>query len=336
MLSLAIFVYLNIIPLWLIYVYAFLLGSFGAIGIPASQSMLPSIVESENLGLANGIVIGTVYLAQTVGPFFAGWLMWLGAEKSATTTSGNGIALAFLADSLAMLFALLLFKLIRIKAQKPVSTPIIKLIAEGVQFCWQDKGIRTVLVYIVLVSFFVHGPLVAGLPLLAKTKLFLSEAEYGSLYAMTGIGTLIGAGLAMVLKPDAKKLGAFVLAADVIVGLCFSMLGAVNGIYLAAVFVVVMGISGGVVMTAGTTWFQQRTPSEYMGRVMSILMFAVLGLIPLSATLSGYIIQQSSVSYLMIGSGLIVAIIAFAGLLIPGIRQMGAIKSPDTPWFNSV
>ena len=327
MATLAIFVYFNIVPLWLIYLYAFLLGCLGAIGLPAAQSMLPSIVEPENLGHANGIVIGTLYLAQVAGPVLAGWLMWLGGQ-SEIENSLRGISLAFFVDAAAMLIALLLFQLIRVAPQKPVEQSVVRLIAHGLKFCWRDEGMRFVLTYIVLISFFVHGPITAGLPMLAKAKLMLSEAEYGSLYAMTGLGTVLGAGLAMAFSPSPKILGAAVLVADSIVGLCLALLGMADNVYLASLFILIMGISGGVVMTAGTTWFQQRTPDEYMGRVMSVLTFAVLGLIPVSATLSGYIMEISSVSRLMAGTGLTVTAIAVAGLFIPRIRNMGVIDPP--------
>lgn len=335
MASLAVFVYFNIVPLWLVYFYAFFLGCLGAIGMPAAQSMLPSIVAPEHLGHANGIVIGTLYLAQVVGPVLAGWLMWLGGQSEAEA-SLRGISLAFFVDAAAMLVALLLFRTIRSTPPKPVDQSVIRLIAGGLKFCWRDEGIRLVLTYIVLISFFVHGPITAGLPVLAKVKLLLSEAEYGSLYAMTGLGTVLGAGLAMLFNPGPRILGAVVLVSDSTIGLCLAMLGVSDNIYLAGLFILLMGISGGVVMTAGTTWFQQRTPDEYMGRVMSVLMFAVLGLIPVSATLSGYIVELSSVSRLMIGTGLTVAAIAITGLFIPRIRNMGIIDSPaDHPEAHS-
>lgn len=327
MATLAIFVYFNIVPLWLIYLYAFLLGCLGAIGLPAAQSMLPSIVEPENLGHANGIVIGTLYLAQVAGPVLAGWLMWLGGQ-SEIENSLRGISLAFSVDAVAMLIALLLFQLIRSTPQKPLDQSVVQLISSGLKFCWRDEGIRLVLAYIVLVSFFVHGPITAGLPMLAKTKLMLSETQYGTLYAMLGLGTVLGAGLAMAFNPNPRILGAVVLVSDGIVGFCLALLGMAENIYLASAFILIMGISGGVVMTAGTTWFQRRTPDEYMGRVMSVLMFAVIGLIPASATLSGYIMETGSVTQLMLGTGLTVVAIAFAGLLVPRVRNMGIIDPP--------
>lgn len=327
MATLAIFVYLNIVPLWLIYLYAFSLGCLGAIGLPAAQSMLPSIVKAEHLGQANGIVIGTLYLAQVAGPVLAGWLMWLGGQ-SETENSLRGISLAFSVDAAAMLIALLLFQLIRSTPQKPVNQSVVQLLSAGLKFCWRDEGIRLVLTYIVLVSFFVHGPITAGLPMLAKAKLILSEAQYGTLYAMLGLGTVLGAGLAMAFNPNPGILGTVVLVSDGIVGSCLALLGIADNIYLASAFILIMGISGGVVMTAGTTWFQRRTPDEYMGRVMSVLMFAVIGLIPASATLSGYIMETGSVTHLMLGTGLTVVAISVAGLLVPRVRNMGVIDPP--------
>lgn len=58
---------------------------------------------------------------------------------------------------------------------------------------------------------------------------------------------------------------------------------------------------------------------------MSVLMFCVLGTVPVSASLSGYIIEGSSVMSLMVLAGSSVSLITLLGLCIPSVRAMGGI-----------
>jgi MFS family permease len=204
------------------------------------------------------------------------------------------------------------------------------MVGQGFLFCWHDPGMRLVLSYLVMISFFLHGPLMAVLPLFTKVELGLAEGAYGSLYAMTGMGTVTGAGIAMLKVSGARRLGAVTLVCDLIGGLCFFLMGQAHNVWLAGGLLFIMGVCGGTIMVAGTTWFQKRTPGEYMGRVMGILMFSIFGLIPLSATLAGILIKYGSISRVMSSAGAMIVLFAGVGLLIPRVRGMG-----DLPPLNA-
>lgn len=319
-------IYLGLTPLWLIYIFAFLLGSLGAIDIPASQSLLPSLIQTSQLSKGNGVVIGTVQVARAFGPMLAGWLIWAIRQTMGTSGEPNhaSLAFAFGLDAVCAASTLLIMSFIiapRYQTKKPEK--IWTLLKEGIRFCWNDHGIRLVLSYLILISFFLHGPLLTALPLYTKLQLGLSEAAYGSLFAMTGLGAIIGGGLAVVFSPSDRRLGEVVLTCDFVSGLCLFLVGQFADVWLAALFLFITGICTGIIMVAGTTWFQKRTPEIYMGRVMSILMFAVLGLIPISAALTGISIENLSiVETICIASGIIM-FFSGVGFLIPSVRQMG-------------
>lgn len=329
MASLAVFVYLSKIPLWLIYIYAFVLGTLGAFGIPASQSLLPAIVDKSELGKANGIVMGTVQLTQIIGPVAAGWLIWFVrsfTDAPSAQADYHGFAVAFLVDAIAILLAVVLLSIMKVAIGPKAKGNLFTMVTQGVVFCWKDRGIRLVLAYLILISFFLHGPLLTALPLIIKVELGLSEGAYGTLYAMIGIGTVIGAGIAALTTPSPKALGAVVLSCDLISGACLYLLGKIGGVWTTGGTLLIMGICSGIIMIAGITWFQNRTPDVYMGRVMSILMFCILGLIPISASLAGFLIGVTSISLVIIGAGIAIMVVSGVGLLIPRIRNMG-----DTP-----
>jgi MFS family permease len=330
--SLALMVYFALIPLWLIYIYAFVLGTLGAFVIPSSQALLPSILPSSELGKANGIVMGTMQLSQMIGPILAGWLIWFGRtlnDVPDNQTDYASLALAFAVDAGAVTSAVFLMFFIKVMQRPQHGTQLLRMVMQGFTFCWYDTGIRLVLVYLVLISFFLHGPMMAALPLFTKVELGLSEGIYGSLYAMAGLGTVIGAAIAMLKISGAKRLGEIVLYCDLVSGISFYTIGQIHNAWLAGCLLLVMGICSGIIMVAGTTWFQKRTPDTYMGRVMGILMFSIFGLMPISATISGFLIDISSVGQVMSGAGATIIMVSAIGLMIPGVRKMGDLPPLD-------
>jgi MFS family permease len=332
MASLAVMVYFELIPLWLIYLYAFVLGTLGAFAVPSSQSLLPSMVQPAALAQANGIVMGTMQVTQMIGPVMAGWLIWFGRILSGTPAGQAdypSLALAFAVDASMVLLAVVLMSFMQVQVVPRRGTHLFRMVAQGFLFCWHDAGVRLVLAYLMMISFFLHGPLLAVLPLFTKVELGLSEGAYGSLYAMLGMGTVAGAGLAMLKVSGARRLGEVTLCCDLIGGLSFFLMGQTHNAWLAGGLLFIMGVCAGIIMVAGTTWFQQRTPGNYMGRVMGILMFSIIGLIPLSATLAGFLIEYSSVSRVMNCAGTMIVLLSGIGLLIPRVRNMGDLPPLD-------
>jgi len=330
--SLALLTATTVFPLWILYLYAFGLGCLASIATPASQALLPRIVETNDLPKANGVVVTTFQLSQLVGPIAAGWTIWFikhvrGVPDEQTDTIS--FAIAFGIEAAALVLATALLSLMRLKPAVQQKGDLVQLIREGIRFCWRDTGIRMVLGYLLLISFFVQGTLLASLPLFTKFNLGLSERAYGTLYGMLGCGTILGAGLAAWLRPAARILGGVVLGCDLTVGLALYSLSRSHSPWTAGAALVLMGIGLGLTAVAGVSWFQLRTPGEYMGRVMSMLMFAVFGMIPISATLTGYLASHFSVSAVMRGASAVIVTFTLIGLSIRSIREMGAAPQPE-------
>lgn len=324
--ALAAVTWLTVFPLWLLYIFAFGLGSLAAIATPASQALLPQIVAPEELPKANGFVIGTFQLSQIVGPIAAGCTIWLvkrALNVPENQTEPRSIALAFAVEGSALILATALLAGMRVKRTPSKSGDLLKLIRDGVRFCWSDADIRLVLGYLLLISFFVQGPLLASLPLFTKFTLGLSERTYGTLYGTLGCGTILGAGLAAWWRPSAAVLGRVVLCCDLTVGVALYSFSGCTSAWSAGASLLLMGLATGVTSVAGVSWFQQRTPGEYMGRTMGLLMFSICGFIPVSATLTGYLISLFNISEVMRGASIIIALCTIAGLAIPRVRDMG-------------
>ena len=97
--------------------------------------------------------------------------------------------------------------------------------------------------------------------------------------------------------PSARKLPAILLGLTGLVGAGMVLLGVMPAIFLpAAVVSVVMGLAQGYVVIQFLTWLQSRTPAAMLGRTMSLLMFGMVGLAPLSSIVAGALIQLSALT----------------------------------------
>jgi MFS family permease len=97
------------------------------------------------------------------------------------------------------------------------------------------------------------------------------------------------------------------------------------------------GIAEGYMEILLITWIQRRIPQQMLGRMMSLLIFATMGLAPLSGALSGYLVEISSLNILFALSGGMFTLVAFLCLLSPKMRAMGlppdnqlAVEAPAT------
>lgn len=326
MVSMATFIYFGFIPLWLIYIYALILGALGAFSIPANESLLPMILDQDQLHKGNSAIMGTMQLTHILGPMLAGWALWFMRtirNIPEGQTDFGGFAFVFYTDAAAIMIATALLFFIKAEQIPRVHKNVIAMVRKGLRFCWHDRGIRLVLIYMAFTSFCLHGPVWASLPVMIKVKFAASEGAYGTLYGMIGVGTIIGIAICAWMAPASKNFGQVLLCCDLLHGLTLFTLGYVNNIYLAGLILLIAGIFPGFVLTTGMTWFQKRTPKIYMGRVIGILMFVIFGLIPLSALLVGYLINLTSVSIVISLSGALAMFLAAVGLAFPQTRNMG-------------
>jgi len=91
-----------------------------------------------------------------------------------------------------------------------------------------------------------------------------------------------------------------------------------------------MGAANGYVVILFVTWLQIRTPEAMLGRMMSLLMFAALGLNPIAMSLAGAFIGLNlTATFVVMGS--LLTVITLLSALNPAVRAMGVVpaKTPD-------
>jgi hypothetical protein len=94
----------------------------------------------------------------------------------------------------------------------------------------------------------------------------------------------------------------------------------------------VMGIVDGYMYISMITWLQKRISGDLMGRVMSLIMLASIGLAPVSSTLAGAVLDINLVG-LFVGAGILMTSMALIFAMTPIARQIGleTAASSDAP-----
>ena len=320
----------GLVQLWMLYVFALLFGFADAFFFPAQGAIVPRLVGLEGLQVGNAVIQGTAQLAMFVGPTLAGLLIALLDAKAASgSVPGSvGIGAALGLDALTFIASVVALSLMRLKPREapaedsPEETGVLRSILEGLSAIWEDKILRYYFIVIAVVTFLLLGPFTVGIPVLAHSRYAEGAMALGTILSSFGGGSLVG----IALPPRPPSLRARVPgrdADDVLPpGIGLILLGLTVALAPAAVAALIMGLAEGYVMIQWITWMQIRTPAHMLGRVMSVLMFSVVGLAPLSNAAAGALIQLNPTVVLVGAGGLIVLVVA-AGSLNPMVWEFG-------------
>jgi MFS family permease len=331
---LTVLVMTEVVNLWMLYVLALIFGVVDAFFFPAQSSIVPLVVDKENLQIGNSIIQGTAQLSRFAGPVLAGALIVLLGSGIGTTASEvgytpemRGIAFALGFDSITFLISAATLWMITIPEQGDIKEAALKesvwsSIRAGLESVWKDVGLRILFFVISAVNILVNGPILVGIPILADTRFPEGAVAFGTIMSAYGGGNLLGTVLAGALpRPTTKHLGSLLLVIISILGVGVALLGLTSSISFAVLISLAMGTANGYVSILFITWLQSRTPQFMLGRLMSLLMFAAIGLNPISMALSGVFIDLNATAT-FVGAGSLMTVIVLLAALNPKVREM--------------
>ncbi len=320
------------IELWMLYAFALLFGLGDAFFFPAQNSMIPRLARGDRLQSANALMQGTLQLSLFAGPVLAGSLIALLSGRAAPAGSAgelSGIGLAFAIDALSFLASALTLWRIRMEGDGEPGEAAENLLAsirKGLEVAWDDAPLRSFFLLIAVANLLVNGPVIVGIPILADLRFAEGAAAFGIIMSAYGGGSLLGTALAALLpRPAARSMGVVLGAVWSGLGLGVALLGLMNTTLPAALVAGLMGAANGYVVILFVTWLQSRTPQAMLGRMMSLLMFASAGLLPVSNVITGALIRLDMTA-VFVGGGSLMVLLVFLSMLNPAVRAM-----EDTP-----
>jgi sugar phosphate permease len=202
-----------------------------------------------------------------------------------------------------LIYSLLVFPAI-IKDEKPLSTgeksTVFRELQEGYNYVRASPLYIVGIGIIIVINFFIFGPLFLSLPLLAKeeggTALHLSFLEAGfSIGSLVATMTL----LIVTLHKNRGKLTLNSLITSAILMCVFSQIPSIWGLIP---MVSLIGFLGFMTFIPTDVMIQEHTDPKMMGRVMGIVFLAQTAFDPISQTLFSFLMTLGiSVRYLLFG-----------------------------------
>lgn len=325
----------GVVELWMLYAFALVFGIADAFFFPAQTSIVPELVEPDQLQRANGIVQGTAQASVLVGPALAGVVIAaLGSGSADVAAAGTaGIAVALLVDAGSFLVSLVALWLIRPRPHvERAPSSMLDDIRAGFGYVLGSPGLRAMILLSLAANLLIVGPFEVGVPVIAYTRLPEGAAAYGVLMSAFGGGSLVGLVVASILPaPRPARFAYVVIGAIAFAGVGLVGLPFVSSTAVAAAMIAVSGFALGFGNLHGITWVQSRIPADLMGRVMSVMIMGSVGLIPVSMLIAGAAVQVSLDAMLVV-AGLGMAVLCGVSLLSPTVRRLGlepAHQAPD-------
>jgi hypothetical protein len=144
-----------------------------------------------------------------------------------------------------------------------------------------------------------------GIPYLAGTRFPEGVAAYGMILSGYAAGNLIGILLsnrmpALALRGK-NNIHILLTAIFIAFGVGLAALGWVATAWLAALDLLIMGLLNGSISILLLTGLQRNTPQKFLGRVMSIVLFANMALMPFSQAIAGALLSWN-VQLLFVGA----------------------------------
>jgi hypothetical protein len=294
---------------WELYVLALGFGVADAFSYPAGSAILPAVVEPEQLAAANSISQSTEQIMTFLAPGPAGLFI-----------RAFGSAWALLLDGIS--FLAIIPALSRLPDPLPNTTApengMMRSIADGLHYVSADASLRSLVLIIAVLNFALAGPITVGLAVIAKHQ-FGTASAFGLLISSFAAGGLIGMLCAGLVR--LRRRGYTLLLASTVIGLCAASIGFLNRIATIAPDLILMSGAAAFLSIQLIAWLQQRVERVMMGRVMSVLMFASVGLTPVSLALAGFTLQVSvSGTFFLAG-----AMVLLVTLLAASYRAVRAI-----------
>ena len=244
---------------WPVFGIMTLFGVARAFAMPASQALLPNLVEREHFGAAVAFNSSLWQVSTIVGPAFGGLLYLAGATTVYATVA------ILLAVSLVMLATL------RRGGEAGAAASTAPLdrhaLLEGLRFV---RGRRPVLGAISLDLFAVlFGGATALLPVFAADVLHVGPSGLGWLRAAPGVGAAL-TGVVLGVLPVTQRVGHWMFGGVIVFGFATLVFGVSTSFWISLAALTVLGAGDMVSVYIRHLLVQLETPDDIRGRVSAV------------------------------------------------------------------
>ena len=305
-LALAVLALSGAIEVWHLVALSLLNGSARAAQMPAAQALMPNLVPQKDLLNAVALNAATMQGSRLVGPGLIAPLMATVGPAGAfiVCTAFYGIALVFI---------------LRIRTRSTGQLAAEASVAENF-FAGLFYVYRHPLILPLFIVVFLHCCLTMSfeslLPVLSSR---LDGGGLGATYLMMGVGAgALVAVLGVAGVQSAQTRGRLLLATALASGLAPIALAASTDMFTATLSAAGMGAAQAGFMTLSATIIQSIVPDAIRGRVMSVYLWHIGGMMAAFNLLNGALAQS-------VGPPLLLAV---AGLVFTAVVPLSTLRFP--------
>jgi predicted MFS family arabinose efflux permease len=302
----------------LVFLCVLAIGMGNALNAPVLSAVLPVLVPKRDMPGAVSLQSVQLNLSRVIGPAIGGLLLPVVKAWGifALNAGTYGFAIAVIARAAIPKVMV---------TEGPVAPPSgVRRLLGGLAVARSDPLVRYCLVTIFSVSFFCL-PFIGLMPVIAARNLHINPAGalYGGLYALFGLGAVIGAvSVGTIFVGVSRTL----LIRTGLAGfaLCLGAFGLIHEIWLAYPIVLAVGYAYFVTVTSLSTAIQAHIADEVRGRVMALWIMGFGGTVPLGLLAGGAVASATSVSTVVVGGAVAALIIGALAWLRASAAQEGA------------
>lgn len=306
-----------------LYVLVFIAALFSMAFGPALSAAIPLLVRQNQLTPANAIMQSSTTIGQLFGPAISGALIAVvGAPSALYVTVGTFVLSAAVKTPLK----------IPHRMSSGRHHGFLHDLIIGVRFVFVDN--HMLLGLMLVASLFTLG--VTGfvylLPMIGKRLLHADSVTLGWLWSALSIGILgTTVWLAWRHNPNIRERLWMIAGASIVGGLGVFGLTVMPITFVAALLLVAIGGSSGLVTPVVSATLQEMTPKELLARVFSVFNTAVMAFAMLGMTMFGWVADTFGPVISLMGIGVVTLVTGvMAGLLASWCQRLSTKPSAAT------
>ena len=304
--------------LWLLFVIPLVRALGQAVQNPAVNAFFPQLVPKEHLLKTNGLMSSMGSAIMLISPMLSGALL-----------SFTSLEIILMIDVVTALAAILVLLLLRVQPHAMTEA------AEKPKY-WQDlkAGLRYVRQHEYLVRFFVFTTLMFFLvtPVALLTPLQVTRSFGEDIWRLTAIevgfsGGMLAGGLLIAVWGGFRNRVQMMAFSTLLIGLTTFLLGVVGNFWIYIIVIAITGLTLPFYNTPATTMLQEKVETDYLGRVFGVMGMISSGVMPLAMLAFGPLADIIRIEWLLIVTGLLLAVLAGGLTLNKTLLRAGAPKA---------
>jgi len=266
----------GVVTTWWLFGLLLLHGFAGAIGGPAQQTLIHSMVGPSKLLSAVSLNSTARQFSQVIGPAVAGFIV-----------VAFGPGWGFLINGVTFVPLLVFLALVRVRPLgAPSTTPIGAALRDGLRFVRGRPFIAALIGVEMLGVIFLGHTFNSFLVLFAHDVLHVDDIGYSFLLVGSGIGA-VAAAFYLAYARDRRHGGRFIVGAAMAEMLAILVFAFSQSYALSFVLLIVVGGAAVLTQSLTNTKVQLSAPDDLRGRVMGAYTFGTQGMRVLNGPLLG-------------------------------------------------